>query len=101
MALMNLGRVRSLPVRLSPSTSTFAVMKPSRPENEYSFSGLEGFITAKVLVEGLKRTGKDLTRPKFIKAMEAIRDLDVGDYFVSYRSEERRVGQECLSRWSR
>jgi len=51
---------------------------------EYSFSGLEGFITAKVLVEGLKRTGKDLTRPKFIKAMEAIRDLDVGDYFVSY-----------------
>src|SRR6266852_6985318 len=51
---------------------------------EYSFSGLEGFITAKVLVEGLKRTGKDLTRPKFIKAMEVIRDLDVGDYFVSY-----------------
>src|SRR6267142_2694368 len=51
---------------------------------EYSFSGLEGFITAKVLVEGLRRTGKDLTRPKFIRAMEAIRDLDVGDYFVSY-----------------
>src|SRR5258708_13405258 len=51
---------------------------------EYSFSGLEGFITAKVLVEGLKRTGKDLTGPKFIKAMEAIRDLDVGDYFVTY-----------------
>ena len=51
---------------------------------EYSFSGLEGFITAKVLVEGLKRTGKDLTRPKFIKAMESIHDLDVGDYFVSY-----------------
>jgi len=54
------------------------------PKAEYSFSGLEGFITAKVLVEGLKRTGKDLTRPKFIKAMEAIHDLDVGDYFVSY-----------------
>lgn len=54
------------------------------PKAEYSFSGLEGFITAKVLVEGLKRTGKDLTRPKFIKAMEAIHDLDVGDYFVSF-----------------
>jgi ABC-type branched-subunit amino acid transport system substrate-binding protein len=51
---------------------------------EYSFSGLEGFISAKVLVEGLKRTGKNLTRPKFIRAMEAIHDLDVGDYFVSY-----------------
>jgi ABC-type branched-subunit amino acid transport system substrate-binding protein len=54
----------------------------SKPE--YSFSGLEGFITAKVLVEGLRRAGKDLTRPKFIKAMETINDLDVGDYFVSY-----------------
>ncbi len=51
---------------------------------EYSFSGLEGFITAKVLVEGLKRSGKDLTRAGFIKAMEGIRDLDLGDYFVSY-----------------
>jgi ABC-type branched-subunit amino acid transport system substrate-binding protein len=54
------------------------------PKAEYSFSGLEGFITAKVLVEGLRRTGKDLTRPKFIRAMESIHDLDVGDYFVSY-----------------
>jgi branched-chain amino acid transport system substrate-binding protein len=51
---------------------------------EYSFSGLEGFISAKVLVEGLKRSGKNLTRAGFIKAMEGIHDLDLGDYFVSY-----------------
>jgi ABC-type branched-subunit amino acid transport system substrate-binding protein len=51
---------------------------------EYSFSSLEGFISAKVLVEGLKRSGKDLTRGGFIKAVEGIRDLDLGDYFVSY-----------------
>jgi len=37
-----------------------------------------------VLVEGLKRSGKDLTRAGFIKAMEGIRDLDLGDYLVSY-----------------
>ena len=51
---------------------------------EYSFSGLEGFISAKVLVEGLKRSGKNLTRARFIDAMEGIRDLDLGEYFVSY-----------------
>ncbi len=51
---------------------------------EYSFSGLEGYISAKVLVEGLKRSGKDLTRAGFIKAMEGIRNLDLGDYLVSY-----------------
>lgn len=49
-----------------------------------SFNGLEGFITAKVFVEALKRTGKDVTRPKFIKSVEGINDLDLGGYFVGY-----------------
>src|ERR1700704_1185492 len=51
---------------------------------DYSFSGLEGFISAKVLVEGLKRSGKDLTHARFIRSMEEIRELDLGDYFISY-----------------
>src|SRR5258708_22737518 len=33
---------------------------------DYNFSAMEGFLTAKVMVEGLRRTGKDLTREKFI-----------------------------------
>jgi hypothetical protein len=32
----------------------------------------------------LKKTGKDLTRAKFIKAVESVTDLDLGGYFVSY-----------------
>jgi ABC-type branched-subunit amino acid transport system substrate-binding protein len=51
---------------------------------DYSFSGLEGFISAKVLVEGLKRTGKNPTRAGFIKGMEGMHDFDVGEYFVAY-----------------
>ena len=51
---------------------------------DYSFSGLEGFISAKVLVEGLKRSGKIPTRAGFIKGMEGIEDLDLGDYYVGY-----------------
>jgi len=49
-----------------------------------SFNGLEGFINAKVLAEALKKTGKDVTRPKFIKTVESIIDLDLGGYFVGY-----------------
>lgn len=49
-----------------------------------SFNGLEGFITAKVFVEGLKRTGRDVTRARFIRAVESIDDLDLGGYFVGY-----------------
>jgi len=31
-----------------------------------------------VLVEGLKRAGEDLTREKFILAIESIRDMNMG-----------------------
>lgn len=51
---------------------------------DYSFNSLEGYITAKVLVEGLKRAGKDLTRARFISAVESIREWDLGGYFVDY-----------------
>jgi ABC-type branched-subunit amino acid transport system substrate-binding protein len=49
-----------------------------------SFNGLEGFITAKVFAEGLKRTGRDVTRAKFIAAVESMSDVDLGGYFVGY-----------------
>jgi branched-chain amino acid transport system substrate-binding protein len=43
-----------------------------------SFVSLEGFVDAMVLVEGLKRAGKELTREGLIRAIESIHDMDVG-----------------------
>ncbi|HLW85579.1 MAG TPA: ABC transporter substrate-binding protein [Candidatus Sulfotelmatobacter sp.] len=48
------------------------------PATPPSFVSLEGFVDAMVVVEGLKRAGKDLTREKFITAIESIHNLDVG-----------------------
>jgi ABC-type branched-subunit amino acid transport system substrate-binding protein len=48
------------------------------PEARPSFISLEGFVDALVLVEGLKRAGPDLTREKFVRALESIHDLDIG-----------------------
>ena len=39
---------------------------------------LEGFVDAMVMVEGLKRAGKDLTREKFISAIESIHEMNAG-----------------------
>lgn len=50
---------------------------------DYNFSAIEGFIMAKVLVEGLRRTGRDLTREKFIDTMEKL-DLDLGGFYVRF-----------------
>lgn len=43
-----------------------------------SFVSLEGFVDAMVLVEGLKRAGRDLTREKLIISLESIHNFDVG-----------------------
>ena len=48
------------------------------PASKPSFVGLEGYINARVLVEGLKRAGHDITREKFIAAIESINDFDLG-----------------------
>jgi branched-chain amino acid transport system substrate-binding protein len=49
-----------------------------------SYAALEGFINAKVVVEGLKRAGKNLTRAGFVKALESIKSEDFGGMTVSF-----------------
>ncbi len=51
---------------------------------DFNFSSLEGFIVAKVMVEGLKRAGKDLTREKLIAALESMNNVDLGEFVVSF-----------------
>ena len=48
------------------------------PDATPSFVSFEGFVDAMVLVEGLKRAGKDLSREKFISAIESIHEMNVG-----------------------
>src|SRR5262249_2460040 len=43
-----------------------------------SFVSLEGFVDAKVLVDALRDAGRDLTREKFIAALENVRQKDIG-----------------------
>lgn len=51
---------------------------------DYNFSAMEGFLTAKVMVEGLKRAGKNPTREGLVDALEGMRDVDLGGFYVSY-----------------
>jgi branched-chain amino acid transport system substrate-binding protein len=54
---------------------------------EPSFYGLEAYVEAKVLVEGLRRAGGKPTPASLVKALETMNDFDVGGYFVKYTSE--------------
>jgi branched-chain amino acid transport system substrate-binding protein len=51
---------------------------------DFNFSAMEGFLVAKVFVEGLRRAGRNLTREGFIDAMERMREVDIGGFYISY-----------------
>lgn len=48
------------------------------PGETPSFVGLEGFLNARIMVEGLQRAGRELTREKFVDAIESIKDFQLG-----------------------
>ena len=49
-----------------------------------SASGLEGYIAARVLVEGLQRAGGNPTRSGFMNALESLNKYDLGSLEVSF-----------------
>jgi ABC-type branched-subunit amino acid transport system substrate-binding protein len=50
----------------------------------YSYYGMEGYLMAKTMIEGLKRAGKDLTREKLVTSLESMNGTDLGGYRVNY-----------------
>jgi ABC-type branched-subunit amino acid transport system substrate-binding protein len=62
---------------------------------DYNFSALEGFLSAKVMVEGLRRAGRTPTREGLVEALEKMNDVDLGGFFISY-SPKNRAGSKFV-----
>ena len=62
---------------------------------DYNFSALEGFLTAKVMVEGLRRAGKSPTREGLVDALEKMSDVDLGGFYIGY-SPKSRAGSKFV-----
>lgn len=65
------------------------------PEHSPTFSGLEGFVDAEILVEALHRAGPMPNRQTFIKTLESISNYPIGlDSSVSFSQTEHQGVQE-------
>ncbi|MGB6597212.1 MAG: ABC transporter substrate-binding protein [Candidatus Acidiferrum sp.] len=63
------------------------------PSDQPNFVSLEGFVDAMVMVEGLKREGKDVTREGLIRGIESIHDHDLGlgpELKLNYSTKEHK-----------
>ena len=49
-----------------------------------NYSGIEGFVAAKVFTEAVERAGRNLTRDGFISAIQGMRNLDMGGFPVDF-----------------
>jgi branched-chain amino acid transport system substrate-binding protein len=57
------------------------------PNAQLSFTSLEGYIAARTLVEGLRRAGPNPTREGLVRALETIKEFDLGDYYINFSAE--------------
>ena len=53
-------------------------MKKHAPQSPQGFVALEGYLSARIFSEGLKKAGKGLTREGHIDALEAMGEFDIG-----------------------
>lgn len=54
-----------------------------------SYYGIEAYAMAKLMVEAIRLSGKDLTREKLVHTLEGMQNYDLGGYRVSYSASDR------------
>lgn len=81
----------------SPIASEYlAAIKAANKQNlAPNYSGVEGFVAAKVLVEALQRTGRALTSEALINAFDSIQKFSVGGFMVDF-STQKHMGSQFV-----
>ena len=73
------------------ATQYVQLLKKYFPGETPSFVGLEGFLNANIMVHGLEKAGRSLTREKVIDAIESINDLELGPgMIINYGPNDRQ-----------
>lgn len=60
-----------------------------------NYSSIEGYVAARVLVEALRRPGAAADSEALVGALEGLRDLDLGGFFVDF-SPAKRTGSRFV-----
>lgn len=72
-----------------PVVRDYQRLLSTKPGN-FSYYGMEGYLMARTLTEGLRRAGKDLSREKLVSALESMSNVDLGGYRINYGANNRQ-----------
>ena len=59
-----------------------------------SYVSFEGYITGRVLLAGLDKTGADPTRERLVASLEGLSSLDLGGFSVSFAADRRQASDK-------
>ena len=69
---------------INPVVKEYTKLYVQNGKHPFDYTSIEGFIAAKVFVEGLKRCGANPTREGLIKALETLNHYDTGGFVVTF-----------------
>jgi ABC-type branched-subunit amino acid transport system substrate-binding protein len=78
----------------TPLVREYQKMMAAAGTKDLSFSSIEGFVNAKIMVEALRRAGKNLTREKLAEALESMNKFDVGGQIVNYSKTNHQAWRD-------
>jgi branched-chain amino acid transport system substrate-binding protein len=73
----------------TPVVREYQRLMQARKNTHYSYYGIEAYVTAKVMVDAIRKTGKELTREKLVQTLEGMASHDVGGYRVNFSANDR------------
>ncbi|CAN7731660.1 ABC transporter substrate-binding protein [Acidovorax sp. LjRoot118] len=76
-----------------PISREFQTLAKAKGITEYTFSQMEGFISARFLVEALQRAGAKPTRASLVQAMESMKSVNLGGYPVELSATQHSSGK--------
>jgi ABC-type branched-subunit amino acid transport system substrate-binding protein len=75
----------------SPVVREYQQSMTESGQKDFDFSSLEGYLTARILVEGLRRAGKNLSRDGLINGLESMHDFNLGGFTVNYSARNHQA----------
>jgi branched-chain amino acid transport system substrate-binding protein len=65
-----------------------AAVQKTGGDHKPNYSSIEGYVAARIFIEGLKRAGKGANRESLVAAIESIQGLDLGGFLVNYGARD-------------
>jgi ABC-type branched-subunit amino acid transport system substrate-binding protein len=75
----------------TPMVRDYQLRMTEAGHKDFDFTSLEGYLTARVLVEGLRRAGKNLTRDSLIAGLESMNEVNLGGFTINYSSKSHQA----------